>query len=136
MTIQQRTITPLDIAAGAKRVSPSTTIGDRVRGIRLTLTTATPNSWDSVAGLGTIDRWGVEVREGNVGAFNEWFWTENIAFGEHGKSGNMPQQTLDNAQAIKEWLGAEARLFIVTTGTTVRLGCLIESSNVAGELSE
>lgn len=135
MAITQRTISPLDIVAGAKRVSPSTTIGDRVRGIRLTLTTANPNSWDSVAGLGTIDRWGVEVREGNSGAFTEWFWTEGIAFGEHGKGGTMPQQTLDNAQAIKEWLGAEARLFIVTTGTTVRLGCLIESSNVAGEIS-
>ena len=135
MAIIQRTVNPVNIVSGAKRTSASQVIGDRVRAIRITMTTESPNAWDDVAGLGTVDRWGVEVREGNAGAFTEWFWTENIAFGERGKSGAMPQQTLDNAQAIKEWVGAEARLFIVTTGATVRLGCVIDASNVPGELS-
>jgi hypothetical protein len=135
MTIVQRTVAPANIVSGAKRTSASQVIGDRVRAIRITMTTESPSSWDDVAGQGTVNRWGVEVREGSAGAFTEWFWAENIAFGEHGRSGSMPQQTLDNAQAIKEWTGAEARLFIVTTGVTVRLGCVIEASNVPGELS-
>jgi len=135
LTIIQRTVAPANIVSGAKRTSASAVIGDRVRAIRITMTTESPNAWDDVAGLGSVDRWGVEVREGSAGAFTEWFWAEGIPFGTRGRSGGMPQQTLDNAQAIKEWVGAEARLFIVTTGSTVRLGCVIDASNVPGELS-